>query len=251
VKIVVIGGTGQIGSQVVRLLNNQGHEAVAASPSSGINTLTGEGLAEALAGADVVVDVTNSHSFEAEAVLAFFRTSTGNLLAAEATAGVKHHVVLSIVGLEGLPESGYFRAKLAQENLVRGSSIPFTFVRATQFFEFVQAITQSFVVDNTVHVPPVRFQPIATADVARMVARFAVGAPVNGSVDIAGPESFRFDELIATGLRTNADPREVVTDPNARYFGAILGERSLVPQGDAILGKTHFADWLQQSTTRQ
>jgi uncharacterized protein YbjT (DUF2867 family) len=251
VKIVVIGGTGLIGSQVVRLLSEQGHEAVAASPRSGVNSLTGEGLAEVLAGADAVIDVSNSPSFEAGAVLDFFRTSTANLLAAEATAGVKHHVVLSIVGLEGLPDNGYFRAKLAQEELVRESQIPYTFVRATQFFGFVQGIAQTSTVGNTVHIAPVRFQPLAAADVASTVARFAVGAPINGIVEVAGPESFRFDELVARSLRANADPREVIADPAARYFGSILSERSLVPEGDAILAETRFEDWLQQSTTRQ
>lgn len=250
-KIVVIGGTGLIGSQVVRLLSEQGHEAIAASPRSGVNTLTGAGLAEVLTGADVVVDVSNSPSFETEAVLNFFRTSTANLLAAEAVAGVRHHVILSIVGLEGLPENGYFRAKLAQEDLIRAASIPYTFVRATQFFEFVQAIAQTSAVGNAVHIAPVRFQPIAATDVAATVARFAAGAPVNGIVEVAGPEDFRFDELIARSLRANADQREVVSDPAAPYFDAVLSERSLVPNGDAILAETRFADWLQQSAARQ
>ena len=248
-KIVVIGGTGLIGSKVVTKLTEHGHEAIAASPNSGVNTITGEGLAEVLAGASVVIDVSNSPSFEDAAVLKFFETSTRNQLTAEAAAGVTHHVALSIVGLERAPENGYFRAKLAQEKLIKESTIPYSIVRATQFLEFIKGIADSATVGNTVHIAPVLFQPIAAEDVASAVSRVAMGTPLNGTVEIAGPEQFRFDEFIRDGLSAYKDPREVVTDPHARYFGAELGEDTLVPTGEAQLGATHFKDWLERSTT--
>jgi uncharacterized protein YbjT (DUF2867 family) len=244
-KIVIIGGTGLIGSKLVARLREQGHEPVPASPDSGVNTLTGEGLAEALAGAAVVIDVSNSPSFEDAAVLKFFETSTANLLAAEAAAGVGHHVALSIVGSDGVPDSGYLRAKVAQEKLIRNSSIPYSIVRSTQFFEFLKRIADEATDGNTVRIAPVLFQPIAAEDVAKAVGRVAVSAPVNGIVEIAGPQQFRFDEFIRLGLGTRHDPREVIADPHARYFGAELGERALVPGGtDAKLGEIRFEEWL-------
>jgi len=246
-KIVIIGGTGRIGSKVVTLLRERRHQAVPASPESGVNTLTGQGLAEVLAGAAVVVDVSNSPSFEDAAVLKFFETSTTNLLAAEAAAGVSHHVALSIVGIDGAPDSGYFRAKVAQETLIRNSSIPYSIVRATQFFEFFKSIADEATDGNTVRIAPVLFQPIAADDVAKAVSRVAVSAPVNGIVEIAGPQQFRFDEFIRLGLRARQDPRVVAADPQARYFGTELGERTLVPGADARLGDIHFEDWLAQS----
>jgi len=243
-KIVVIGGSGLIGSKVVTKLGEHGHEAVAASPSSGVNTLTGKGLAEVLKGAAVVVDVSNSPSFADGPVMEFFKTSTGNLLTYEAAAGVGHHVALSVVGTDRLPDSGYLRAKTAQEKLIRESSIPYSIVRATQFFEFVKSIADSATDGNTVRLPPVRFQPIAAEDVASAVARVAMGSSLNGIVEVAGPEQFRFDELIRLGLSARKDPREVIADPHARYYGTELSERSLVPGDDAQLGKTRFEDWL-------
>jgi len=246
-KIVIIGGTGRIGSKVVTLLRERRHQAVPASPDSGVNTLTGQGLAEVLAGAAVVVDVSNSPSFEDAAVLKFFETSTTNLLAAEAAAGVSHHVALSIVGIDGAPDSGYFRAKVAQETLIRNSSIPYSIVRATQFFEFFKSIADEATDGNTVRIAPVLFQPIAADDVAKAVSRVAVSAPVNGIVEIAGPQQFRFDEFIRLGLRASQDPRVVAADPQARYFGTELGERTLVPGADARLGDIRFEDWLAQS----
>ena len=246
-KIVIIGGTGRIGSKVVTLLRERRHQAVPASPESGVNTLTGQGLAEVLAGAAVVVDVSNSPSFEDAAVLKFFETSTTNLLAAEAAAGVSHHVALSIVGIDGAPDSGYFRAKVAQETLIRNSSIPYSIVRATQFFEFFKSIADEATDGNTVRIAPVLFQPIAADDVAKAVSRVAVSAPVNGIVQIAGPQQFRFDEFIRLGLRGRQDPRVVAADPQARYFGTELGERTLVPGADATLGDIRFEDWLAQS----
>ncbi len=251
-KIVVIGGTGLIGSKLVTKLNEHDHQAIAAAPNTGVNTLTGEGLAEALAGASVVVDVSNSPSFEAEAVMKFFETSTRNLLAAEAAADVKHHVALSVVGTDRLPDSGYFLAKLAQEKLIKESSIPYSIVHATQFFEFLKGIADSATVDNKVHLAPVLVQPMAADDVAKAVGRVAVGSPLNGIVDIAGPEQFRLDQFIAQGLSARNDPREVVADPEGRYFGARLSERTLVPAGEAQIGETYFKDWLaqQQSPTR-
>jgi len=246
-KIVIIGGTGRIGSKVVTLLRERRHQAVPASPESGVNTLTGQGLAEVLAGAAVVVDVSNSPSFEDAAVLKFFETSTTNLLAAEAAAGVSHHVALSIVGIDGAPDSGYFRAKVAQETLIRNSSIPYSIVRATQFFEFFKSIADEATDGNTVRIAPVLFQPIAADDVAKAVSRVAVSAPVNGIVEIAGPQQFRFDEFIRLGLRARQDPRVVAADPQARYFGTELVERTLVPGADARLGDIRFEDWLAQS----
>jgi uncharacterized protein YbjT (DUF2867 family) len=247
-KIVVIGGTGLIGSKVVTKLGERGYEVVAASPASGVNTLTGEGLAEVLEGASVVVDVSNSPSFEDAAVLEFFKTSTGNLLTYEAAAGVGHHVALSIVGSDRLPDSGYMRAKVAQEKLIKESSIPYSIVRATQFFEFVMRIADSATDGNTVRLPPVSFQPMAADDVASVVDRVAMGSPLNGIIEIAGPDQFRFDELVRRGLDARKDPREVIADPHARYFGTELSERSLVPGVDALLGETRFEDWLSRST---
>ena len=246
-KIVVIGGTGLIGSKLVRKLREQGHEAVPASPDSGVNTLTGEGLAQALNGAAVVVDVSNSPSFEDAAVLKFFETSTDNILKAEAAAGVGHHVALSVVGTERLLESGYFRAKIAQEKLIRSASIPYSIVHATQFFEFVKSIADGATSGNTVRLAPVLIQPMAAEDVATAVGRVAVGSPVNGLVEVAGPEQFRLNELIQRSLRERHDSREVVADPAARYFGAVLGERTLLPGADARLGEIHFEDWLTQA----
>jgi uncharacterized protein YbjT (DUF2867 family) len=246
-KIVIIGGSGLIGSKVVARLREQGYEAVPASPNSGVNTLTGEGLAEVLAGAAVVVDVSNSPSFEDSAVLEFFETSTANLLAAEAAAGVGHHVALSVVGSDRAPGSGYLRAKVAQEKLISSSSIPYSIVRATQFFEFLTRIADEATDGNTVRIPPVLFQPIAAEDVAEAVARVSVSAPVNGIVEIAGPQQFRFDEFIRLGLGARRDPRLVIADPHARYFGTELGERTLVPGADARLGEIRFKEWLGTS----
>jgi uncharacterized protein YbjT (DUF2867 family) len=246
-KVVIIGGSGLIGSKLVARLREHGHEAVPASPDSGVNTLTGEGLAEVLAGAAVVVDVSNSPSFEDAAVLKFFETSTGNLLAAEAAAGVGHHVALSVVGSDRAPDSGYLRAKIAQEKLIRNSSIPYSIVRATQFFEFLKRIADEATDGDTVRIAPVLFQPIAAEDVAKAVGRVAVSAPVNGIVEIAGPQQFRFDEFIRLGLGARQDPRVVIPDPHARYFGTELGERTLVPGADARLGEIRFEEWLGKS----
>jgi uncharacterized protein YbjT (DUF2867 family) len=250
-KIVVIGGSGLIGSKVVTKLGERGYQTVAASPASGVNTLTGEGLAEVLEGASVVVDVSNSPSFEDTAVMEFFKTSTGNLLRFEATAGVGHHVALSVVGSDRLPDSGYLLAKVAQETLIKESSIPYSIVRATQFFEFLKSIADSATEGNTISLPPVRFQPLAADDVASVVARVAMGSPLNGTVELGGPEQLRFDEFIRRDLRARKDPREVIADPHARYFGTELSEHSLVPGNDALLGETHFADWLSQSASPQ
>ncbi|ONI92765.1 NmrA family transcriptional regulator [Saccharothrix sp. ALI-22-I] len=243
-KIVVIGGTGLIGSKLVRKLGEHGHEAVPASPDSGVDTLTGEGLDEVLAGAQVVVDVSNSPSFADEAVMDFFRTSTGNLLAAEEKAGVGHHVALSVVGTERLAESGYFRAKIAQEQLIRDSGRPYSIVHATQFFEFVRSIAQAATDGNTVRLSGALIQPIAGEDVAGAVGRTAVGAPLNGIVEVAGPEQFGLDDLIRKGLAFQGDPREVVADPDARYFGALLEKDTLLPGADARLSTTRFEEWL-------
>jgi uncharacterized protein YbjT (DUF2867 family) len=243
-KIVVIGGSGLIGSKLVRKLTAHGHEAVPASPDSGVNTLTGEGLAEVLEGAQVLVDVSNSPSFADDAVLDFFRTSTGNLLTAEEKAGVGHHVALSVVGTERLAESGYFRAKIAQEKLIEESGRPYSIVHATQFFEFVGSIAQAATEGNTVRLPDARIQPMAADDVATAVGRVAAGAPLNGTVEVAGPEQFGLDELIRTGLAFRGDPREVVTDPDARYFGALLDKDMLLPGPGAQPAATRFADWL-------
>jgi uncharacterized protein YbjT (DUF2867 family) len=243
-KHVIIGGTGLIGSKVVNLLRKVGYDVIAASPDSGVNTLTGEGLPEACHGANVVVDLSNSPSFEDAAVMNFFETSTRNLLAAEAAAGVAHHVALSVVGTDRLPDSGYMRAKMAQEQLIQGSGIPYTIVHATQFFEFIDRIASGATDGDTVRVPPVLLRPMAADDVARAVAEVAVGAPANGIVDVAGPEEIRFDTLIRRRLDALEDGRKVVSDPQARYFGALLGERSLVPAGHARLGQIRFDEWL-------
>jgi uncharacterized protein YbjT (DUF2867 family) len=245
-KIVVIGASGLIGSNVARKLGEHGHEVVRASPSSGVDTLTGEGLADAVRGAQVVVDVSNSPSFADEDVMEFFQTSTRNLLDAEKAAGVTHHVALSVVGSEHLPDSGYLRAKCRQEELIRGSGIPYSIIHATQFFEFGPAIADSATDGNTVRLPHVLFQPVAAEDVARMVGRTAAGEPLNGVVELGGPEQFRFDGFIRDALRAKGDPREVVADPDARYFGTTLTERSLVPGDDAQLGDIRFADWVRQ-----
>ncbi|QNI30928.1 SDR family oxidoreductase [Alloacidobacterium dinghuense] len=245
-KIVVIGGSGLIGSKLVPKLREQGHEAIAASPNSGVNTLTGEGLAEALKGASVVVDVSNAPAWEDAAVMNFFETSTRNLLAAEAAADVKHHVALSVVGTERLLESGYFRAKMAQEKLIQASSIPHSIVRATQFFEFVKGIADFSTKGNEVHLPSVLIQPMAADDVASAVGRVATGSPVNGIVEVGGPEQFRLDELIRHGLTAYKDARKVVADPQATYYGIKVTERALVPEGNASLGKTRFDEWLAQ-----
>jgi len=247
-KIVVVGGTGLIGSKLVNKLRERGHEAVAAAPNTGVNSITGEGLADALKGASAVVDVTNSPSWEDAAVLKFFETSTRNLLANEAAAGVGHHVALSVVGTDRLLESGFFRAKLAQENLIKGSSIPYTIVRATQFFEFVKQIADFSTVGNQVRLPPALFQPMAAEDVASALAGIATNSPVNGTVEIGGPERFRLDEAARRDLAARQDPREVISDPQARYYGIAVGGRALVPDDNAQLGGTHFDDWLKQST---
>jgi uncharacterized protein YbjT (DUF2867 family) len=243
-KIVVIGGSGLIGTKVVNNLRNRGHDVVAASPRSGVNTITGEGLAEALAGSAVVVDVANSPSFDDNAVLEFFETSSRNLLAAEAVAGVRHHVALSIVGADRLTDSGYLRAKVAQEKLIEASKIPYTIVRSTQFFEFLDAIAQSNTEGGTVRLPPALFQPIASDDVAAMLAEVALGAPANGIIEVAGPERVSMAELVQQFLNAKHDKRKVVTDAHARYFGAELSGRSLVPGGRARIGRTRFEDWL-------
>ena len=245
-KIVVIGGTGLIGSKLVTRLREHGHDPVAAAPNTGVNTITGEGVAEALRGAAVVVDVSNSPSFEDVAVLTFFETSTRNLLVAAAQAGLAHYVALSVVSTERLSESGYFRAKIAQEKLIREASIPYSIVHATQFFEFFKAIAAAGTDGNVVHLAPVLIQPMAADDVAVAVARVAMGNPVNGIVEVAGPEQFRLDEFIQHGLGTQNDPRKVVADPQARYFGALLSERTLVPAGGAQLGGIRFDDWLRR-----
>ena len=243
-KIVVIGGSGLIGSKVVSRLREHGHEAVPASPDSGVNTLTGEGLAEVLEGAQVVVDVSNSPSFADDDVMHFFRTSTGNLLDAEEKAGVGHHVALSVVGTDRLTDSGYFRAKLAQENLITGSGRPYSIVRATQFFEFVGSIAQAATDGDTVRLSNARIQPIAGDDVAAAVGRTAAGAPLNGTIEVAGPEQFGLDELIRTGLAFRNDSRRVVADPDGRYFGAHLEKETLLPGTDAQLAATRFEEWL-------
>ena len=249
-KIVVIGGTGLIGSKTVAILRQGGHEVVAASPQSGVNTITGEGLKEAMAGAQVVIDLANSPSFEDKAVLEFFETSGRNLFAAEAVAGVKHHVALSIVGTDRSPDNGYFRAKVAQEKLIKASGIPYTIIRATQFMEFLKAIADSGMDGNKVKLAPGLFQPIAADDVAANVADVAVAAPRNGIVEIAGPERAPFDEIIARYLKAVGDPREVVKDPEARYWGGRVEERSLVPLGEARLGHIGLDEWLRRSRAK-
>jgi uncharacterized protein YbjT (DUF2867 family) len=256
-KIVVIGGTGLIGSKVVNILRQRGHEVVAASPSSGVNTLTGEGLAGALAGAKVVVDLANSPSFEDKPSMDFFETSGRNLLAAEKTAGVKHHVALSVVGTDRLTKSGpgslsgYFRAKLTQENLIKVSGIPFTIVHATQFFEFVKNIAQSGTDGSTVRLSSVLMQPMAADDVAAAVAEAALGQPVNGMIEIAGPDQIRQDELVRQYLAATGDPRKVVTDDKPLYYGIEVNDQSLVPSDGARLGKIHYKDWLKRSAAQK
>jgi uncharacterized protein YbjT (DUF2867 family) len=245
-KIVVIGGTGLIGSKVVTCLKAEENEAVAASPDSGVNTLTGEGLAEVLHGAEVVIDVSNSPSFEDEAVMQFFTASTTNLLTAEVDAGVRHHVALSIVGAERLSESGYLRAKVAQEQLIRDGSIPYSIVHSTQFFEFVKSIADAATDGDTVRLAHVLIQPIAADDAAAAVCEISQRAPADGVIEIAGPEEFRFDEFIQQGLKAKGDPRTVIADMKARYFGAQLQERSLVPTNAVHLGGIRFNDWLTQ-----
>ncbi len=249
-KIVVIGGSGLIGSKLVIKLRNHGHEAVAASPNSGVNSITGEGLAEAMKDASVVVDVTNSPSWEDAAVLNFFETSTRNLLSFGAAAGVKHHVALSVVGTERLLASGFFRAKMAQENLVKSSSIPFTIIRATQFFEFVKGITDFSTDGNKVRLPSALIQPMAADDVASAVGRIATGAPVNGVVEIGGPEKFHLDDLARKYLAANKDPREVVTDPKASYYDVEVSETTLVPDDNALLGATRFDAWITKAAAK-
>ena len=245
-KIVVIGGTGLIGSKTVAILRQGGHEVVAGSPNSGVDTITGEGLQEALAGTQVVIDLANSPSFEDEAVLEFFQTSGRNLGAAEAAAGVRHHVALSIVGTDRSPDNGYFRAKVAQEKLIEASRIPYTIIRSTQFLDFLGRIADSGADGNVVRISPGLFQPIAADDVAAIVAEVALATPKNGIVEIAGPERAPFDEFVARYLKAVGDRREVVRDPEARYFGSRVEERSLVPLGDARLGRIGFDEWLRR-----
>jgi uncharacterized protein YbjT (DUF2867 family) len=246
-KIVVIGGSGLIGKKLVSKLRERSREVVAASPSSGVNTVTGEGLSHALAGAQVVVDVANAPSWEDKAVLEFFETSGRNLLAAEKVAGVRHHVALSVVGTERLLASGYFRAKLAQEKLIQASSIPYTIARATQFFEFVEAIAQFGTDAQTVRLPSAMMQPIVSDDVAAALADVAITEPLNGMVEIAGPEPIRMDELVRRFLTARRDSRQVITDPQARYYGVPVNDQSLVPGNHPRLGPTRFADWLSRS----
>lgn len=246
-KIVVIGGSGLIGKKLVKNLREQGHEVVAASPSSGVNAVTGEGLAQALTGAQVVVDVANAPAWEDKAVLEFFESSSRNLLAAEAAAGVSHHVALSVVGTDRMLASGYFRAKMAQENLIKASTIPYTIVRATQFFEFVGGIAQSATEGQAVRLPPALMQPIAADDVAAGLADAAVAQPVNGTVELAGPEPIRQDDLVRQFLSATGDARTVSTDPAALYFGTAVDDRSLTPGANPRLGPTRFADWLTAS----
>jgi uncharacterized protein YbjT (DUF2867 family) len=249
-KILVIGGSGLIGKKLVKRLRDSGHEPVAASPSSGINSVTGEGLAEAMKGADAVVDVTNSPSWEDAAVMNFFQTSTKNLLRAEAAAGVRHHVALSVVGADRMPDSGFMRAKVAQEALIRSGTVPYTLVRATQFFEFVGAIAGSGAAADgagPVRLPPARMQPIAADDVAAVLAKVAVSAPVNGMVELAGPDAIPMDELVRRFLSSSADARRVITDANAGYFGVPVDDQTLTPGDNPLLGSTHFDGWLGQA----
>lgn len=250
-KIVVIGGTGLIGSKVVEKLKQEGHEAIAAAPNTGVNTITGEGLAEALAGAEVVVDVSNSPSFEAQPAMEFFQAAGRNIAAAEAAARVRHHVALSVVGTDRLQDSGYFRAKLAQEQLIKSSPTPYTLIRATQFFEFIRAIAQSSTEGDTVRLAPVRFQPIAAEDVADAITDAALAAPLNDTIEIAGPDMFTLDEAARKVLKYDHDPRTVIADPEALYSGARLSERELVPDNGAHLGSTHLDWWLAHVTPPQ
>ena len=247
-KIVVIGGTGLIGSKLVNELRATGRDVLAASPDTAVNTLTGEGLAEALAGAQVVVDVSNSPSFEDEAVMRFFTTSTRNLLEAGAEAGVRHHVVLSIVGTDRLQESGYFRAKMAQENLLKSAAIPYTILRSTQFFEFITRIAQESADGKSLRVTSAYIQPVVSDDVVAALARVAVGSPMNATVEVAGPEKFHLDDLVRKALKAAGDAREVITDEQARYFGAVLSERTLTSESPTFLGTMHFADWMNAAT---
>jgi uncharacterized protein YbjT (DUF2867 family) len=247
-KIVVIGGTGLIGSKLVQNLRERGHDVLAAAPSTGVNSITREGLAQAMDGAEVVVDVANAPSWEGQAVLDFFETSSRNLLAAEAAAGVRHHVALSIVGSERLPENGYFRAKVAQENLIKASGIPYTLLRATQFFEFVGGIAQSATVGEEICLSPALIQPIASDDVVAALTDVALAAPANGTVEVAGPEAMPLDELVRRFLRATQDTRKVVPDVHARYYGAVLDDQSLTAGKNARLGAIRFEDWLAQST---
>ncbi|WP_077044115.1 SDR family oxidoreductase [Pseudomonas sp. KK4] len=249
-KIVVIGGSGLIGSKLVNTLRAHGHDVLAASPSTGVNSITREGLAEAMDNTDVVVDVANAPSWEDQAVLDFFETSSRNLLAAEAAAGVNYHVALSIVGSERLPDSGYFRAKIAQENLIKASGIPYTLLRATQFFEFVDGIVQSFAIGEEFRVSPALIQPIASDDVVAALADVVLAAPVNGTVEVCGPEALPLDELARRFLRITQDNRKVVPDVNARYFGAVLDDQSLTAGKNSRVGAIHFEDWLAESMSR-
>jgi uncharacterized protein YbjT (DUF2867 family) len=244
-RIVVIGGTGLVGSKLVTKLRTDGHDAIAAAPPN-VNTLTGEGLAAALSGADVVVDVSNSPSFQDSAVLNFFKTSTRNLLDAEAAEGLRHHVALSVVGTQRLLESGYFRAKMAQEELIRRGQIPYSIVHATQFFEFVKSIADEATTGKVVKLSPALIQPMAANDVAGEVLRVAVGAPLNDMVEVGGPEQFHLDAFVRQGLAAKGDPREVVSDTDARYFGVVLGERTLLPEPNAKRAPTRFEEWLAQ-----
>jgi len=249
-KIVVIGGSGLIGSRTVAILRQGGHEVVAAAPSTGVNTITGEGLKAVLTGTQVVIDLANSPSFEDKAVLEFFETSGRNLLAAEAAAGIRHHLTLSIVGTDRTPDNGYFRAKVAQEKLIEASGIPYTIIRSTQFLEFLGGIADSSSDGNMVRVSPGLFQPVAADDVAAVVADVALAAPQHGVVEIAGPERAPFNEIVARYLKSVGDPREVVSDPEARYFGGRVEERSLVPLGEARLGRIGLDEWLRRSQAR-
>jgi uncharacterized protein YbjT (DUF2867 family) len=250
-KIVVIGGTGLIGSKTIPILRQGGHEAVAASPNTGVNTITGEGLAKALAGAQVVIDLANAPVWEDKAVLEFFQTSGRNLLAAEATAGVRHHVAVSIVGTDRTPDNGYFRAKVAQEKVIESFRTPYTIIRSTQFMEFLGGIAAEGTKGNVVRISPGLFQPIAADDVAATVADVALGAPRNGIVEIAGPERAPFNEIIARYLKAIGDPREVVSDPEARYFGGRVEEHSLVPLGEARLGRIGLDEWVRRSVAQR
>jgi uncharacterized protein YbjT (DUF2867 family) len=249
-KIVVIGGTGRIGSKTVAILRQGGHQVVAASPDNGVNTITGQGLKEAMAGTQVVIDLANSPSFEDKAVLEFFQTSGRNLLAAEAPAGVRHHVALSIVGTDRTPENGYFRAKVAQEKLIEASGIPYTIIRSTQFLDFLGWIANSSTDGNVVRISPGLFQPIASDDVAVIVADVAIAAPRNGIIEIAGPERAPFNEIVARYLKAVGDPRKVVRDPEARYWGGRVEEHSLVPLGEARLGRIGLDEWLRRSQAK-
>ena len=249
-KIVVIGGTGLIGSKLVNKLHEHGHETVAAAPNTGVNTITGEGLGEVLKGASVVVDVSNSPSWDDAEVLKFFETSTRNILTDEGSTGVRHHVALSVVGTDRLSESGYMRAKIAQEKLIKESSIPYSIVHATQFYEFLKGLADISMVGDKVHLPPVLFQPMAADDVASGLAKVALGQPINGIVEIAGPEQFRVDELVRRRLAALKDPREVVADSNARYGGATVSEKTLLPGNSARLGEIRFEAWLTQPASQ-